>query len=321
MATKTVVLDGHTLNPGDNPWDQLTKLGVTDIFERTATDEVYDRLLNASIAVVNKVRIGRELLAKLPDLRFVAVTATGFDCVDVAAARERGIPVSNVPVYGTNSVAQHVFATLLHILHRIDDHDQAIRTGHWQETGDFSFWLQPLRELCGKTIGIVGFGRIGRRVGEIANVFGMRVIAHSRRCVDAPDWPGFEWVDLDRLALESDVISLHCPLSDDTRGMIGTPFLTRCKSTAILINTGRGPLVVEDDLAAALHSKVIHAAALDVVSQEPINTDNPLLQAKNCFLTPHMAWATLEARQRLMATTVENVAAFLASKPQNVVNL
>ena len=320
MAAKIVVLDGATLNPGDNPWEQLVAQGEAEIYDRTAPEEVHERSQNASVLVVNKVRISQQQIADLPNLRFIAVTATGFDCVDVAAARECGIPVSNVPVYGTDSVAQHVFAVLMHILHRIDDHDQAIRNGHWQKTGDFSFWLQPLCELSGRTMGVVGFGRIGRRVADIAHAFGMNVIAHSRRQVDVPTWSGFEWADMERIAKESDVISLHCPLTNETQGMVNAPFLAKCKSNAILINTGRGPLVVEDDLAVALNAQVVRAAALDVVSQEPINADNPLLKAKNCFLTPHMAWATLEARQRLMATTVENVAAFLAGKPQNVVN-
>jgi glycerate dehydrogenase len=320
MASKIVVLDGYTLNPGDNPWDQLKTLGETRIFDRTSEDQILNRSADASVLVVNKVRIGRKQIDSLPSLRFVAVTATGFDCVDTAAARECGIPVTNVPVYGTDSVAQHVFSVLLHILHRIDIHDQAIRNGRWSETGDFSFWLVPLSELSGKTLGIVGFGRIGRRVAEIAHAFGMRVLALSRQQQNAPSWPEFEWADSKRIARESDVISLHCPLTEQTKGMIDVRFLSNCRSSAILINTGRGPLVVEHDLANALSSGQIRAAGLDVVSQEPINDDNPLLSAKNCFLTPHMAWATLEARKRLMATTVENVAGFLSGNLQNVVN-
>lgn len=320
MDAKIVVLDGFTLNPGDNPWDELQSLGDTHIFDRSSPEQVLERAKNASILVVNKVRIGSRQIESLPSLRFVAVTATGYDCVDTTAARECGIPVTNVPVYGTDSVAQHVFALLLHILHRTEIHDQAIRDGRWQESGDFSFWLVPLSELSGKTIGIIGFGRIGRRVAEIARVFGMRILAASRSHKDRPDWPEFEWSNIERLAKESDVISLHCPLTDQTRGMVNSEFLSQCKPSAILINTGRGPLIIEEDLASALASGQIRAAGLDVVSQEPINSDNPLLNVKSCFLTPHLAWATLEARQRLMATTVENIAGFLNGNLQNVVN-
>jgi glycerate dehydrogenase len=279
-----------------------------------------ERAKDANILVVNKIQIGSQQIKNLPALRFIAVTATGFDCVDVTAARECGIPVANVPVYGTDSVAQHVFAVLLHILHRIDKHDQAIRNGQWSESGDFSFWLVPLSELSGKTIGSIGFGRIGRRVAEIARAFGMRVLALSRRQDNAPNWPEFDWADSKRIAGESDVISLHCPLTEQTKGIVDASFLANCKSSAILINTGRGPLVVEEDLAKALSAGQIRAAGLDVVSQEPMNDDNPLLGASNCFLTPHLAWATLEARKRLMATTVENVAGFLSGKLINVVN-
>ena len=262
MTSRIVVLDGYTLNPGDNPWDQLTKLGHTTIHDRTSPEEIIRRSEDASVLVVNKVRIGSEQIANLPNLRFIAVTATGFDCVDSAAARECGIPVSNVPVYGTDSVAQHVFASLFHIIHRIDDHDQAIRNGHWTQTGDFSFWLHPLCELRGKTMGIVGFGRIGRRVVEIANVFGMRVLAHSRRRTESTDGHTFEWGDLSRIQAESDVISLHCPLTDATRGMIDQDFLAACNPKAILINTGRGPLVVEQDLAAALNAGQIRSRCI-----------------------------------------------------------
>ncbi|MCA9216085.1 MAG: D-2-hydroxyacid dehydrogenase [Planctomycetales bacterium] len=320
LNSNAVVLDGYTLNPGDNPWSALSNTINTDIYERSLPHEVQERSQKASVLVVNKVRIDREMIAALPNLRFITVTATGFDCVDVAAARECGIPVSNVPVYGTDSVAQHVFAVLLHILHRIDSHDSAIRNGHWQRTGDFSFWLSPLTELARKTIGIIGFGRIGRRVGEIANVFGMRVLANSRSQTATPNWPAFDWANVEHIAAESDVVTLHCPLTNETQNLVDSEFLSKCKPTSILINTGRGPLVNEADLAAALNAGQLAAAGLDVVSQEPINEDNPVLQAKNCFLTPHMAWATLEARQRLMATTVDNVKAFLAGQPQNVVN-
>jgi glycerate dehydrogenase len=315
-----VVLDGHTLNPGDNPWDDLANLGNLTVFDRSVSGEVIARTRSADVAIVNKVRLGTPEFQQLPQLRFVSVTATGFDCVDAIAAAERGIAVSNVPVYGTDSVAQYVVAMLLHILHRIDLHDQAIRDGCWSKAGDFSFWKVPLVELVGMRIGIVGFGRIGRRVGQLANALGMQVAAASPRHIDTPTYDPFHWVDLDDIARHSDVITLHCPLTQQTRGLINRRFLEKCRPSAIFVNASRGPLVVEQDLADALNSGQIAAAGLDVVSDEPIPPDNPLLKAKNCFLTPHLAWATLAARRRLMKTTVENVRRFIAGRPQNVVN-
>jgi glycerate dehydrogenase len=278
------------------------------------------RSAGAEVLVINKVRLNRDILRQLPELRFVAVTATGHDCVDSSAARELGIAVANVPVYGTESVAQHVFALLLHIIHRVDLHDAAIRAGEWAERGDFSFWKSPLRELSGKTLGIVGFGRIGRQIAHLAHAFGMRVVAHTRSERDPPDYADFAWLDLNSLVRQADVISLNCPLTPQTWGMINTALLQQFKPTAVLINASRGPLVVEADLAAALDAGRLAAAALDVVSDEPIRPDNPLLAARNCFLTPHLAWATLEARQRLMQITVDNVANFLRGQPSNWVN-
>ena len=316
---KIAVLDGFTLNPGDNPWTGLEALGEVEVYDRTSPGELVERAKDTDILVINKVRITEEGLQQLPNVKFITVTATGFDCVDSAAAKRHGVPVSNVPVYGTDSVAQHVFALLLHILHRIDVHDAAVHNGEWAQCGDFCFWKLPLTELTGKQMGIVGHGRIGRRVGELAHAFGMKVLAHSRRHVDPPDYADFAWAELPELVTKSDVISLHCPLTEATRGLINRELLRRCRPTAVLLNASRGPLVVEQDLADALSAGALRAAGVDVVSSEPIASDNPLLNAPNCFITPHQAWATLDARRRLMQVTVDNVTAFLSGRPQNVV--
>ncbi|MCG3198508.1 MAG: D-2-hydroxyacid dehydrogenase [Candidatus Omnitrophica bacterium] len=317
---KIVVLDGYTLNPGDNPWTELATLGDLVVHDRTSLETVVERSQGAAALVVNKVRLPREVLAALPDLRFITVTATGFDIVDIQAAKERGIPVSNVPVYGTDSVAQHVLALLLYFCHRVDLHGEAVRQGEWTRCPDFCFWKTPLVELAGLTLGIIGFGRIGRRVGEVAHALGMRILAYDQFQDPSLEETTFSWTDLDTLARTSDVVSLHCPLTPDNRGMVNRDFLAKMRPTAILINASRGPLVVDEDLAAALAERRLAGAALDVVSVEPIRADNPLLSAPNCLITPHIAWATLAARKRLMATTVENMRAFLAGKPIHVVN-
>ena len=315
-----VVLDGYTLNPGDNPWTPLEPLGDVTVFDRTEPAAVTVRGKDANVLVINKVRISKEHLQRLPELKLIAVTATGHDCVDSNAARNKSVLVSNVPVYGTDSVAQFVFAQVLQLCHQISQHDGAVRAGEWKERGDFSFSLTPQIELVGKTMGIVGFGRIGRRVAALANAFGMNVVVHTRTAEDPPPYEGFEFDSLDNVARRSDVISLNCPLTHQTNGMLNATFLSRCKPTALLINASRGALVSELDLADALTAGKIAGAALDVVSKEPIGNDNPLLEAPNCIITPHMAWSTLEARQRLMQMTVDNVAAFQAGAPQNVVN-
>ncbi|MCA9170369.1 MAG: D-2-hydroxyacid dehydrogenase, partial [Planctomycetales bacterium] len=316
-----VVMDGATLNPGDNPWAGLQQLGDVQIYERTAPDQRVARARDAEVLVVNKVRIDAETLAELPQLRLITVSATGHDCVDSAAAREHGVAVTNVPVYGTDSVAQHVFALLLHMLHRVDLHDATIRAGEWSRRGDFSYWMSPLTELAGRELGVVGFGRIGRAVARLGTAFGMRVIYTTRSSPRPADLAaGYEAVSLDELLARADVLTLHCPLTDQTRGMIRSETLAKLKPSAYLINTGRGPLVVEQDLADALNRGELAGAGLDVASVEPMLPTNPLLAARNCFLTPHLAWATLAARRRLMEVTVANVAAFLAGQPQNVVN-
>lgn len=320
MGTRIVVLDGKTLNPGDNPWTSLDELGDVVLFDDTEPGDVVARLADADIAVVNKVRLPAELLNQLPGLRFITVTATGFDCVDIAAARERDIPVSNVPTYGTDSVAQYAFALLLELSHRIGLHDQAVRNGEWESCGSFSFWKTPQVELAGKTLGIIGFGRIGRRVGEIGNAIGMRILACDQFQQNPPAYDAFAWATAEEVATEADAITLHCNLTPESGGMINCEFLGRMKPTAFLINAARGQLVDEVALAEALNSDRLAGAGLDVVSAEPIRQDNPLLSAKNCLLTPHMAWSTLAARQRMMATTAENVRAFLTGSPVNIVN-
>ena len=317
---KIAILDGATLNPGDNPWTEIESLGDVAVYDRTPPDEVLDRARGAAILVINKVKLPAATLEQLPDLKLIAVTATGFDCVDAAAARRQNIPVCNVPIYGTDSVAQHTFALLLHLCHRVDVHDAAVHAGEWTRSPDFCFWKTPLIELTGKTFGMIGFGRIGRRVADLAHAFGMRVIAESRSRRDAPNWQPFAWADLDEVFSTSDFISLHCPLTPETKGLINTANLAKMKPTAFLINTSRGALIVEADLAAALNQNRIAGAALDVLSVEPPVSENPLLTAKNCVITPHHAWATLAARQRLMKTTAENISAFLTGKPSHVVN-
>ncbi len=316
-----VVLDGYTLNPGDNSWAPLEEVGDVEVHDRSTPAEVTVRGKEADVLVVNKIRISKEHLQRLPNLKLVAVTATGYDCVDTTAARKKSVVVSNVPVYGTDSVAQFVFGQLLQLCHHISRHDTAVREGEWKERGDFSFSLTPQIELVGKTMGIVGFGRIGRRVAEIARAFGMRVLAHTKTEESAPEYEGFEFLPLDKLARESDVISLHCPLTHQTNGIINSGFLSKCKPNAVLINASRGALVNESDLADALNGGKLAGAALDVVSNEPIGLDNPLLSAPNCIITPHMAWSTLEARKRLMQSTADNITAFKNGEPTNVVSV
>jgi len=319
MTDRIIVLDGHALNPGDLDWSPFAGLGSLELHERTPEAEVVARAGGAGCVLLNKTPMSRATLARLPALRYIGVLATGYDVVDVAAARERGIVVSNVPTYASESVAQYTFALLLALCHRVEAHSRAVQEGRWCRSPDFSFWDHPQFELAGKTMGIVGFGRIGRAVGRIAASFGMRVVSYS---VDrGPIGPieSFAWVGLDDLLRSADVVSLHCPLTPESRGMINRQTLARMKPTALLLNTARGALVVESDLAEALNAGRIAGAAVDVLSTEPPVETNPLLSAKNCLITPHVAWASREARTRLMATAVANVEAFLAGQPQNVV--
>ena len=317
---RIVVLDGHTLNPGDNPWDDVAALGELAVHDRTDAYRIVPRAAEAEILLTNKAPLTAETLSQLPNLRFISVLATGFDVVDAAAARKRGIAISNVPAYATDAVAQLVFALLLEMCHHVALHDKLVRDGQWQRCGEFSFWQRPLIALAGKTMGIVGFGRIGRRVGELAHAFGMSVLACDVAPGEAPAYQPFAWKTLEEVFAAADVVSLHCPQDATNKAMVCRRLLEMIKGEAMLINTARGGLVNEADLAEALNSGRIAAAAADVVSVEPIRPDNPLLGARNFLITPHFAWATLAARRRLMKVTAENIAAFLAGEPINVVN-
>ena len=316
---RIVVLDGYTINPGDNPWTDLEALGDVKIHDRTPDEEVLSRSQGAQVLVVNKVKLTNEVIAELPDLKFIAETATGYDNIDIVAANTRGIPVSNIPVYGTDTVAQFVFAHILNHCHRIELHAQAVAAGEWSQCGDFAFWKTPLIELAEKSLGIVGFGRIGRRVGEIAHAFGMDVLAYDIYHGDEPRDQPFRWVEVEDLFAGSDFITLHCNLTRENTGMVNRAMLANTKPGAFLINAARGPLVNDLDLADALNTGKLSGAALDVISTEPISDGNPLLKAKNCTITPHIAWATLEARRRMVVTTVQNIANFTAGTPSNLV--
>jgi glycerate dehydrogenase len=316
---KIAVLDGYCLNPGDLSWGALQELGEVEVFDRTRVEEVPARAAGAEIVLVNKTPLPGSVLKQLPSLRYVGVLAPGYNIVDVDAARAAGITVTNIPTYGTASVAQFVFALLLELCHNVRVHADAVRAGEWSRNPDWSFWKSPLMELSGKTMGIVGFGRIGRQTGRIADAMGMRVIANDTYRGDPPAWPDFRWAELDELLRESDVVSLHSPLFPDTLGMINARTLALMKPSAFLINTSRGPLVVDQDLADALNAGKLAGAGLDVLSSEPPAADNPLLHARNCLVTPHIAWATKEARGRLMDLAVGNVRAFLGGTPRNTV--
>jgi glycerate dehydrogenase len=317
---RIVVLDGYTLNPGDNPWDSLARLGTLTVHDRTSAELIVERSRGAAIVLTNKVPLTAATLAQLPDLRFISVLATGYNVVDVESARERGVVVSNVPEYGTDSVAQHVFALLLELCHRVSLHAAAVAAGDWVRSPDFCFWRQPPIELAGQTMGIVGLGRIGRRVGELAHAFGMKIIAAGGETRTDPGYRPFAWRPVEDLFAEANVISLHCPLTSDNAAFVNLALLRRTKPGAFFINTARGGLVDEAALAEALRTGQLGAAAVDVISEEPMRPNNPLLKAPNCIVTPHMAWASLTARRRLLATTVQNVEAFRAGRPINVVN-
>jgi len=314
---KIVVLDGYTMNPGDLSWKDLEGLGECTVYERTPPEKVVERAAGAEVVLTNKVVLDGAVMARLPALKYIGVLATGYNIIDTQAARERGIVVTNVPAYATRSVAQLVFALVLELAHHVGHHARTVREGRWTASKDFAYWDHPLVELEGLVMGIVGFGRTGRTVADLARAFGMRVLVHTRTPTAGP---GVEFVDLATLLRRSDVVSLHCPLTPETEGLVNAKRLALMKPTALLINTSRGPVVNERDLAEALNTGRIAGAGLDVLSTEPPKADNPLLAAKNCFITPHFAWATRAARERLMKIVVANVRAFLAGKPQNVVN-
>jgi glycerate dehydrogenase len=314
-SVKIVVLDSFTLNPGDLSWAGFEAIGPCDIHLRSAPEERVARLRGAQIALTNKVKMDRATIEQCPDLKYIGVLATGFDIIDRTAAKERGISVTNVPVYGTNSVAQAVFALLLELTNQVGLHAQSVSEGGWTRCSDFCYTLTPQVELHGLKLGLVGYGKIGQAVGEIAAAFGMKVTVAARSTK-----PGVANASIDEIFRESDVVSLHCPLTPDTEKLVNAARLRSMKKSAFLINTSRGKLVDEAALADALNSGVIAGAGLDVLSVEPPPADNPLPKAKNCIITPHIAWASHAARQRLMNVAVDNLKAFLSGKPQNVVN-
>lgn len=317
---KIVVLDGYAANPGDLSWNGIAQFGNLTVYDRTEPEQIICRIADAQVVLVNKVPISRETIAACPGLKMIGVLATGYNIVDVAAAREYGIDVCNIPAYSTDSVAQMTFALLLEICHHVGDHSAACHNGTWEHCPDFCFWNYPLMELAGKTMGIVGYGQIGQAVGKIAQAFGMRRLVCARHVRPELESETCHYVPLEELYARSDVISLHCPQFPETTGMINAKSIARMKDGVILLNTSRGGLLVEEDVAEALRSGKIYAAAVDVVSREPILSTNPLLSAPNCLITPHIAWAPKEARQRLMAIAEENLRAFCAGQPINVVN-
>ena len=317
---KMVVLDGYTENPGDLSWDGLREFGELTVYDRTGSeDQVIARIGEAEVVFVNKVPITKRVLEECPNIKFISVLATGYNVIDIKAAAEKGIVVSNIPSYGTAAVAQFAIALLLEVCHHVAHHSEAVHQGRWASNPDWCFWDSPLIELQGKTMGIIGFGRIGQATGRIARALGMKVIAYSRSVREDGKEIG-DYVDLDALLRTSDVIALHCPLFPETEGIINKANIEKMKDGVIIINNSRGQLVVEQDLADALNSGKVYAAGLDVVSTEPIREDNPLLKAKNCLITPHISWAPKESRQRIMDMSYNNLKAFAEGRPINVVN-
>ncbi|CAN5324405.1 D-2-hydroxyacid dehydrogenase [soil metagenome] len=317
---KIVVLDGYTLNPGDLSWKDLEKLGNVKIYDRSGGNEIFERCVDADVLLTNKTPLSGELISKLPSLKYIGVIATGFNIVDIEAATERGVAVTNVPGYGTPSVAQLTFSLLLALCVHAEGHSESVRDGKWSRSKDWSYWDYPLAELKDKTIGILGFGDIGKKVADIATAFGMNVIATSRTQTDQSHRSNFRSLSFDELLRESDVISIHCPLTDDTKGLFNEATFRKMKPTSFLINSSRGPIIIDQDLADALNKGIIAGAGIDVLSPEPPPADNPLFKAKNCIITPHIAWATKESRQRLMNVIVHNLEEFIAGRKVNVVN-
>ena len=319
---KIVILDGYTENPGDLSWEGLGALGELTVYDRTSLTDVNEaitRIGDAEAVITNKTPLPKAVFDACPGIRYVGVLATGYNVIDIAAAKAKGIPVCNIPTYGTDAVGQFAIAMLLEICHHVAHHSEAVHEGRWASCPDFCFWDYPLIELAGKTMGVIGFGRIGQVTGRIAKALGMKVIAFDRFQNDSGRALA-DYVDLDTLLAESDVIALHCPLFADTQGIINKASIAKMKDGVIILNNSRGPLIVEQDLADALNSGKVYAAGLDVVSSEPIKADNPLLSAKNCIITPHISWAPKESRQRLMNIAVDDFKAFLSGSPINVVN-
>ncbi len=319
---KIVVLDGYTLNPGDLSWDEIEQLGELTVHDRVDTnpENVIRIIGDAEIVFTNKTPLPEEVLTKVPSVKYIGVLATGYNVVDTEAARKQGITVTNVPTYGTSAVAQYTMALLLEICHHAWAHSEAVKGGEWAKRGDFCFWDYPLVELTGKTMGLIGFGRIGQATARIAQAFGLNILAHDVHQDPSLESDTCKYATLDELLEKSDIISLHCPLTESNTGLINRDRIGSMKDGVMLINTARGPLIVEQDLHDALNEGKVAYAAVDVVSAEPIKADNPLLKAKNCIITPHIAWAPKESRSRLMDIAVENLDAFLKGNPVNVVN-
>ena len=321
---KIAVLDGYTLNPGDISWSELEKLGDCTIYDRTSltdTDEIISRIGNAEAVFTNKTPIHARVLENCSNIRFIGVLATGYNVVDIKAAAEKNITVTNVPSYGTAAVGQFAIALLLEICHRIGHHNQAVHEGKWEQNADWCFWDYPLIELAGKTMGIIGYGRIGRATGKIAQALGMRVLAYDAYPDLTLECESCQYADLEDVLRNADVLVLHCPLFPETEGLINKDSIRKLKDGVIILNNSSGPLIVENDLAEALKSGKVAAAGLDVVSTEPIQPDNPLLNAPNCFITPHISWAPRESRQRLMDIAVNNLKAYIEGCPVNIVTV
>lgn len=317
---KIVVLDGYTLNPGDLTWERMEKHGETVVYDRTPADKTIERIGDAEIVYTNKTVLDKAVFDACPNIKFVGVLATGYNIVDVDYAKSKGIPVCNIPTYGTTAVSQFAMALLLEVCHHIGEHSAAVKKGDWTNCPDWCFWNYPLIELAGKTMGVIGFGRIGQATAKLAQTFGMNILAYDSFKNPALESETCKYVELDELLANSDVITLHCPLFPSTQGIINKDNIAKMKDGVIIINDSRGPLIVEEDLRDALNSGKVAAAACDVVSTEPIMMDNPLLQAKNMIITPHIAWAPKESRARLMNIAADNLDAFLAGEPINVVN-
>jgi glycerate dehydrogenase len=317
---KIVVLDGHALNPGDLNWDAIEKFGKLTVHDRTAPFQMLERAANAEVLLTNKTPVRAEIINQLPKLKFIGVLATGYNIIDTEAATKKGVVVSNIPDYGSYSVAQLTFALLLELCHHVQAHSDTVHEGKWARSLDWCYWDYPLVELFGKTIGIIGFGSIGQKVGDMATAFGMNIIGAARNRSDQASRKNFEWAEIPDLLERADVVSIHCPLTPETKGLINSKSLASMKRSAFLLNTSRGPIVVDEQLAEALNKNVIAGAGIDVLSVEPPPGTNPLFKARNCIITPHIAWATKEARARLMDMAVKNLEAFVRKQPINVVN-
>lgn len=317
---KIVVLDGYTLNPGDLTWDGLEKLGDVTVYDRTPADQISERIKGAEAIFTNKTPLTKETLKEATGLKYIGVLATGYNVVDVDAAKELGIAVANIPTYGTTAVAQMATALMLEMCHHVGEHSDEVRKGEWTNNIDWCFWNHPLIELAGKNLGLIGFGRIGQNFAKIAEALGMNILAYDEYPNKELESDTTKYVALDELLAQSDVISLHCPLFPSTEGIVNKDSITKMKDGVMIINTSRGPLIVEQDLADALNAGKVAGAALDVLSVEPPSMDNPLVSAKNCIITPHIAWAPTASRSRLMDIAVDNLENFIAGKPQNIVN-